>query len=311
MLWTARWTVLLASTLAVVGAGCDTTTTNSTAEKTVTVTTPTEPAPTATAPPTESAPTDATVGDAIRLGGADDLQMRVTLQRVVDPVQLGEFESVSPGKRVVGIELRLTNESTNTTYDDSPSNGAAIVFGPDAQADGFGTFENCSSQSPKIAPGDSRRICIPFEVGANSSLKKFQLALDSGFSDENGEWRLPRRGNPSPGGQSTPSEPLAEPESSAAPATSGPESSDLPLSSCDQNIRAGNGTSCGFADNIFIEYARLLQAGDTASQVTLTTTSPATNKSYSVLCSVAGGAVQCRADSGAYVRFPQRAAEVY
>jgi len=257
-----------------------------------------------TEPDTEPEPAassqSAEVGEALTLTGGDGVEVLVSVVGVRDPLQGGEFDSVPEGKRMVGVSLRLTNQSATETYDDSPSNGAKLVYGDGLQADSAFAFGSCKAQSVTIAPGDSRRICIPFEVGANDTLTKFQFALDSGFSDESGEWLI---------SNSTPPSSAVDTPSVAGAADIPPESS---LTRCDQNIRAGPQTTCGFADAVFIEYARLLQAGETQETVSLRAKSPATGQRYSVTCQVTeDDDVQCRAGDGAYVQFPQRAAAVY
>jgi hypothetical protein len=186
-------------------------------------------------------------------------------------------------------------------YDDSPSNGAAIVDADDRQVDSTSSIGDCTSASPLIAPGDSRKICIPFEVEQDRRAKTFQLALDSGFSDDGGDWTLPRR----PSASSRP-----EPQEAADGGISAPDDEPA-LTRCDQNISAGPGTTCGFADDAFRKYAEALQDGDDSSSVAVRATSPATGAIYDVECTAKSEVVRCRADDGAYVRFPQWAAEVY
>ncbi|CAB4939931.1 unannotated protein [freshwater metagenome] len=140
------------------------------------------------------APTVAKVGDAITLTGQDDAErVKVTVVEVLDPMPTGEFDSPASGKRYVGIVLRLTNVGSSS-YSDSPSNGAVVVYGDDRQAQGTIVLEGpCSdgfSSTLKLAPGESGKGCLPFEVGATSTLKRFKFTLASGFADETGLWSL-------------------------------------------------------------------------------------------------------------------------
>jgi len=81
---------------------------------------------------------------------------------------------------------------------------------------------------------------------------------------------------------------------------------------CDQNITVGPHTSCGFADNVFKAYAAALSAGASSGPESVEASSPATGKTYSLTCPVAGGTiVTCSGGSGATVRFPVWAARVY
>lgn len=117
--------------------------------------------------------------------------MRVTVEDVQRHVTAGQFDTTAAGKRLVGVDLRLTNVS-DTQYDDSPSNGSTLILDDDTQADAtITTGGSCDlSVDVKIAPGDSRRVCIPFEVSSKRHAKTFQFTLDSGFGDQAGEWSL-------------------------------------------------------------------------------------------------------------------------
>jgi hypothetical protein len=148
---------------------------------------------TATEEETESGGGDvAGVGDVITLSGSDEnLQMRVKLSKVYDPAGHEPYFGPRKGKRLVAVELLLTNTGT-VVYDDSPSNGANLI---DANDQGYTSAIVSSSDcadlgSPKIRPGDSRRGCITFEIPKRAKLRLFQFALDSGFAPEAGEWAL-------------------------------------------------------------------------------------------------------------------------
>ena len=263
----------------------------------------TEPADAEVEPAAE--PKVADLREALELTGNDGLEVRVTATEIAS-LTPGEYDDVPAGKRMVGVSVRLTNDTTSPAYSDSPSNGAALILESGDQVDPTISFGGCKAQSLKIQPGDSRRVCIPFEIDTDAKLATFQFALDSGFSDDAGEWRLPRTvkaadAAPTPG----PADASAEPAGQSAAATTS-------LTECDQNISAGARTTCGFADEVFKEYARILQAGNDASTTTLEATSPANGQSYSVTCEVdADAVVACTAGDGGYVTFPQWAAEVY
>ncbi|WP_156325392.1 hypothetical protein [Nonomuraea sp. SBT364] len=48
--------------------------------------------------------------------------------------------------------------------------------------------------SPRVtlAAGDQRRGTLVFEVPKNAKIERFQFALESGFAEQKGEWRLAR-----------------------------------------------------------------------------------------------------------------------
>lgn len=139
-------------------------------------------------------PHKAGIGDSITLKGTQGETVKVKVLRVLDPAPAGGFDTPSSGKRYVGVEIQLTNTG-GKTYKDSPSNGATMIYGADRQADAtLLTGGPCSSDGfasdARIAPGSKRRGCIPFEIGKSAKAKTFQFALDSGFSDQGGEWQL-------------------------------------------------------------------------------------------------------------------------
>ncbi|GAA5043975.1 hypothetical protein HNP84_004528 [Thermocatellispora tengchongensis] len=49
--------------------------------------------------------------------------------------------------------------------------------------------EGVSLGSVTIAEGDTRKGVIVFEVPQSAVIARFQLALDSGFAGQTGEWR--------------------------------------------------------------------------------------------------------------------------
>lgn len=135
----------------------------------------------------------ATVGDSLTLEGLEGLRMKVTVLRVIDPLSGGQFDAPQGGNRFVGVKIRLRNVS-DLTYDDSPSNGAQLLDGQGEQAQGgYVIGGQCAGDFPsraKIAPRAKQQGCLVFEMKKGRNPKLFQFALDSGFADENGEWRL-------------------------------------------------------------------------------------------------------------------------
>ena len=131
----------------------------------------------------------ARIGDSITVEDLDGTPLKVTLVGIEDPVTSdNEFIQPDAGNRFVGVRLRIRNQG-DAPYEDSPSNGAAVVDGQDVEWDG-NVFEakEPSLGTVTIAPGDSREGWISFEVGT-APLRTFQWATNSGFGDT-GEWRL-------------------------------------------------------------------------------------------------------------------------
>ncbi len=134
----------------------------------------------------------AKLGDPLTLEGFEGVEMTVTPTKVIDPLQVGQFDSpVKKGSRFVGVNVVLKNVS-KSTYSDSPSNGARIITANNQQADstfvsGGPCAEGFSAQTT-ISPKSTVQGCIPFEVPGSQPVKKFQFTLESGFGPEAGEW---------------------------------------------------------------------------------------------------------------------------
>ncbi|MEO3782441.1 DUF4352 domain-containing protein [Actinocorallia sp. B10E7] len=121
------------------------------------------------------------------------LKVAVTLVKAVrDAKGKDMFSQAAKGKRLFAVQLALKNVGTET-YQDSPSNGA-LVFDADDQQYNADFREVAAgpslSSSLKLAPGRSGRGFLVFEVPAKAKVTRFQLALDSGFADQSGEWLL-------------------------------------------------------------------------------------------------------------------------
>lgn len=109
---------------------------------------------------------------------------------IKDPASSGnQFITPDAGNRLVGIRVRIRNVG-DVLYEDSPSNGAAVVDRDDVEWDAsmmdavepaLGTL--------KITPGDARVGWITFEVSTRSKLRMLQFGTDSGFGNA-GQWRL-------------------------------------------------------------------------------------------------------------------------
>lgn len=145
-------------------------------------------------PTKEAAKKDAKTGDTITLKGMEDgSQLDVTVVKVVDPAKSSDdFMTPGSGKRWIGVQFKLVNTGTKA-YNDSPSNGAQV-----ADADGqqfqatFGdiTAGPSMSSSVKLTPGGKALGWIVFEAPAKSKVTQVQFAMDSGFSNQTGQWSI-------------------------------------------------------------------------------------------------------------------------
>lgn len=262
-------------------------------------------------PPESDAPVG--IGGQVRLSGANDLEMMATVERVVDPVYGSEYDTPASGKRYVAVELRLTNTGT-VPYSDSPSNGASMTFGDDREATASlltgGPCEGGFASSSKIAVGAKRRGCIVFEVPKANTIKTFQLTLDSGFADQTGIWNIRSANGQSQAGRSS-SPSGSTPVSGRTPGASRTRSAGSATTACDQNISAGAGTTCDFANSVFKKYAAKVQSGG-GSDKAVTAYNSAAGLDVDVFCTYDGyDVVSCGGSSGESVTFPKWAADVY
>lgn len=176
-------------------AGCGGTETVKTVTETIETQPPAESAPAETSSPTETESDGsdevAQVGGAITLRGSDEgAEVKVTLLDYRPRAQAAnEFLEPGAGKRYVAVRLRIENVGS-AIYDDSPSNGSAVIDREDQQFDATLDAVEPGLGSPTIRPGDARVGWISFEVPAAAKLRTFQFTLDSGFGPEAGEWSL-------------------------------------------------------------------------------------------------------------------------
>jgi hypothetical protein len=115
--------------------------------------------------------------------------MRVTVNRVFD-VGPTESDTPSSGKRYVGVSVSMTNVGS-ANYDDSPSNGMKLIMHNDTQADSTILTDQSACSAPgsvTLAPNETRRFCVPFEIPDATRTKQVQIGLDSGFADEKAAW---------------------------------------------------------------------------------------------------------------------------
>lgn len=136
---------------------------------------------------------DAKVGDTIALEGQEDEQVDAVLKKWVDNAKpADEFFKPGKGNRWVAAQFELTNTG-KVIYTDSPSNGAQVA---DADGQRFqATFADVSAgpsmtSDAKVPPGEKVLGWIVFEVPEGSKISTVQFALNSGFADKTGQWKV-------------------------------------------------------------------------------------------------------------------------
>ncbi|MFJ7910114.1 DUF4352 domain-containing protein [Kitasatospora sp. NPDC096204] len=158
----------------------------------------TEAKPTAAAgagsKPADIAKAPAKLGDTIALKGMDKGNTAdVTAVKVVDPAEsASEYLKPAEGKHYVAVQFQIKATGAQA-YGEVPASSAKVV---DTQGQAYGpnleeTKAGPAFQTPtNIAPGETGKGFVTFEVPDGTKLDKVQFALDNGFSNQAGQWKL-------------------------------------------------------------------------------------------------------------------------
>ena len=127
------------------------------------------------------------------LRGQTGERISVKPLRVLDPVEVGEFNEPAEGMRYVGVEVRLRN-LRRRAYQDSPGNGSKLVTAARRSIRSEILVDsNCNTDGSLTVPrGQSRITCVAFEVPIGTTPRFFEFTLNSGFGPDTGQWRMPR-----------------------------------------------------------------------------------------------------------------------
>jgi hypothetical protein len=139
------------------------------------------------------------VGDTLALQGSglnsdhpDDhtkTRIRVTLKGIKGPFK--GFD-VAAGRRLIGVELKFVNVG-KLRYDNPLPHGELTVAGGENAKQtnliAIGAKSPCDNPSVKLEKGQSKSVCIAFEVPKADKPQSFQYVADSGFGDT-GLWSL-------------------------------------------------------------------------------------------------------------------------
>ncbi|MFJ2868774.1 DUF4352 domain-containing protein [Kitasatospora sp. NPDC087314] len=136
----------------------------------------------------------AKVGDTIALKGMDKGNTAdVTTVKVVDPAEsANEYLKPADGKRYVAVQFQIKAAGAQA-YSEAPWGSAKVV---DAQGQAYGpslaeTKAGPAFQTPtNIAPGETGKGFVTFEVPVDAKLDKVQFALDNGFANQVGQWKI-------------------------------------------------------------------------------------------------------------------------
>ncbi|WP_396451034.1 DUF4352 domain-containing protein [Actinomadura sp.] len=142
---------------------------------------------------TKPAKKTAQVGDTVNItDDSSGVSLAVTLRKVVDPAEPGEFETLPNGKRLVAAQFKVKNKSDDE-YQDAPANGArAIDTSGQAYEGGLLTATDCEAfagAEVRLTKGESQRGCVTFEVGKKATIERIRFAASSGFGSA-AEWKV-------------------------------------------------------------------------------------------------------------------------
>ncbi|WP_327680165.1 DUF4352 domain-containing protein [Kitasatospora sp. NBC_00458] len=158
------------------------------------------PASPAESKPAETKPADAPkapakIGDTIALKGSLDKgnTADVTALKVVDPAaSSNEYLKAEDGKHYVAVQFQI-KPTGSKAYGESPFVSAKLL---DTQGQAYSatladTKAGPSFQTPtNIAAGETGKGFVAFEIPDGTKLDKVQFALDSGFAQQVGQWKI-------------------------------------------------------------------------------------------------------------------------
>ena len=138
------------------------------------------------------------VGDTLALEGSglnDDVndhtktKIRVTFRGTRGPFKGYDIPS---GRKLIGVELRFTNTGS-LRYDDAlPQAQLTIKGGETGKQTSLIPLSGknpCANPSLKLKAGQSKNVCIAFEVPKSGKPEAFQYVTDHGYGDT-GFWAL-------------------------------------------------------------------------------------------------------------------------
>lgn len=142
----------------------------------------------------EKKPATAAVGDTLTLKGLEDgEQLDVTLKKWLPTAKPAtEYDAPQDGKRWAAAQFELLNTGSKV-YADSPSNGAKAADSEGQRFDAwFGEISAGPAMSSDVSlpKGEKALGWIVFEVPKDSKIVSVQFGMNSGFSNQTGQWSV-------------------------------------------------------------------------------------------------------------------------
>lgn len=130
-------------------------------------------------------------------GNVEGESIRVTLIRLVNNAKPKDtfMDSPEPGKRLVGVQFRITNTGS-VGYVDSPSNGAYVYDTKGRQYRAAFLFESLREgkifdAAVSLDTGRSAVGFLAFQVPKHARINRVEFSENSGFGQK-GEWTIKR-----------------------------------------------------------------------------------------------------------------------
>jgi hypothetical protein len=130
-------------------------------------------------------------GSGLNDGSSDHTKtrIRVTLKGVKGPFK--GFD-IPKGRQLIGVELHFVNVGTLLYDNPLPQGELTVASGENAKQTNLiaiGRKSPCDNPSVKLKAGQSKNVCIAFDVPKAEKPKSFQYVADHGFGDT-GLWAL-------------------------------------------------------------------------------------------------------------------------
>ena len=130
-------------------------------------------------------------GSGLNEGSSDHTKarIRVTLKGVRGPFK--GFD-IPKGRQLIGVELRFVNVGKLVYDNPLPQGELTLASGENAKQTNLiaiGRKSPCENPSVKLRAGQSKNVCIAFDVPKTEKPKSFQYVADHGFGDT-GLWAL-------------------------------------------------------------------------------------------------------------------------
>ena len=134
------------------------------------------------------------IGSTQRVLNQDKQYEAVKLLAVQDPAQPGDsFSTPDAGKRYVGVELQITNQTKGNDSDDANNNTSLVGSNRQVYSSDVASIAGCTnfdSGNYTLEQGSTEIGCVTFQVPNGVTIAKVNYNPNSGFSTNNAIWTL-------------------------------------------------------------------------------------------------------------------------